>query len=189
MVYIFYTARTLRKLSNQVDSKIIMHYSISTYYWPLFPFEKNLLKTRPCFSGTIVLKFEDSDDLNDLCFWGLELIGDLKKELDSVLDRPTYRSHTSEADSPVFFELKAEKFPLCAWSDCCGLGIVGEWKPIRLGWSSKEASLFLCLSLGEESISGGCITLSCLLRRKIVSWHPASFSAAAASSLSCCTTW
>lgn len=64
------------------------------------PFEKNLLKPRPFFSVKELGKEVEEDDLEDLCFWCFELIGDLGKELASVSDGLIWELSPSKGDSP-----------------------------------------------------------------------------------------
>lgn len=168
----------------KVKSVVIIHcrkYSVRLQC-SLLLFEKNLLNPRPCFSGNV---FDEEKDDDDRRFWCLEFRGDLGMGPDSPSKGLVWELHPFKGDSPPI--PCAMEFT-SAWSRCCGLSM--PWalvKPLALGSSSRVPSLDCCLLFGEDpnDSDGGRNAFNCLPRRNMVSWHSASFSAAAAISLSC----
>lgn len=136
---------------------------------PVFPFdEKNLLNPRAwaCFSGVRVEETEEEADLVGLCFgfFAGEIVGRFPSLSDGhkLLEK-------CKGDSGSNLWPKAEvALSISSWTNSCKF-----WLLVA---SSVNPSF--CSVWGRR-------VLNCLPRRYIVSWHSASFSAAAASSLSC----
>lgn len=151
-------------------------------YWRLsaesertfFPLRKNLLKPWRCFSG-VEIEDEGDNDFIDLRFWRFELQGELEIELTSVSDG-----------------LKGMLYALCLLvASMASIALwFNSWKPRMLGALktlgilSKRSSFSWCLLVLVRSEGEECNAFNCLPRRNIDSWHSASFSAAAAISLS-----
>lgn len=166
----------------QTQNIVLWWWGSHKAYWPFFPLEeKNLLNPRECFSGVGAEEEDKEPDLGDLCLGFFEFIGDFRM-LGSASDGLNGALYTSISDSaPTLLRLAEVTLSNSAWSDS------GKFMPLVVGSSSLRPSPFWLLSLyGDPMISDwGRKFFNFLPRRNMVSWHSASFSAAAANSFSC----
>lgn len=155
-----------------------------THYRLIFPLEKNLAMPRAGFSGVRNDDGEE-DDFDGLCFGRFELKGDLVIGLASVSEEINGILYASASDLRPVLGIMEEASPVPAGSHS-GESCI-PWSSRTSISSSTNAPVSAHLSItGLPTFTGGdCNTWSCFPRRKMVSWHSANFSAAAAISLSC----
>lgn len=140
--------------------------------WPFLPFEeKNLLKPRVCFSGVGVEEADDEVDLVGL--WFGFCTEDMAGKIVSLSDGLYKLLLKCKGESPPNLCTNVEvALSISAWS--CKLGLLGS-----------RSVKFSAFEYGDSIGSvWGCRAFNCLPRRNMVSWHSASFSAAAVKSLS-----
>lgn len=176
---------------------LILFYSLTTNkipgsHWATRPnghsfvfVEKNLLKPRECFSG-VGLEEDDEEDEEepDLVGWWFgcfELTGDLNRLFASESEGLKGVLYIFTGDSlPTRCILAEVGLSISAISTLC------KFILLVVGLSSAKLSPLWVLSRDGDPPNSvwGRINFNCLPRRNMVSWHSASFSAAAANSVS-----
>lgn len=121
---------------------------------------------RPCFSGVENDEAEGEEDLEDLCFWRFELMGELVTGLASVSDELSAALYASILESPLGTNeaCSPELAGRGSGVSCMPRGSGASFSSSKNNPFSKRLS-----TTGDPGFSAGRIALSCLPRRKIVS--------------------